>query len=191
MGSLSNSWRSSAIRARRVCFMALLSTAEQSQPGWGGRHRACLSAGKVRFRVGGAHNRANRARVESVRELRRCPTLASSAGAPRTSLRGSGGAPQRHEAHPPRTPLFQDGGRRMAEGGLSEASWPLSTGHHPRPSDADSQASNRRFSFNMACQSCARVTPSMLKAVMHSSSRPRRVFSASTACDSALRTALP
>ena len=53
------------------------------------------------------------------------------------------------------------------------------------------QASNRRATVRIACESCARVTPSMLNAVMLASSRPRRASSASTACDSELRTDSP
>ena len=53
------------------------------------------------------------------------------------------------------------------------------------------QASNRRATIRIACQSCALVTPSMRNAIMQVSSRPRRDSSASTACDSDLRTELP
>ena len=63
--------------------------------------------------------------------------------------------------------------------------------HVDRFLKAAGHASNRRATFRIACQSCALVTPSMLNAFMHSSSRPRRVSSISTACDSELRTELP
>ena len=60
---------------------------------------------------------------------------------------------------------------------------------HVDPSlKAAGYASNCRATVRIACQSCALVTPSMLNAVMQASSRPRRDSSASTACDSELRT---
>ena len=52
-------------------------------------------------------------------------------------------------------------------------------------------ASNRRATVRIACQSCALVTPSTLNTVMQVSSRSSRVSSASTACESELRTELP
>lgn len=48
-------------------------------------------------------------------------------------------------------------------------------------------ASSLRATRLIACQSCAFVTVVMLSAAMHSSSRPRRACSMSTACTSERR----
>ena len=63
--------------------------------------------------------------------------------------------------------------------------------HVDRFLKAAGHASNRRATFRIACQSCALVIPSTLRAVMQVSSRPRRASNESTACDSELRTDLP